>query len=425
MKAHGTLVPWTLERRLLASFVGAFAVVIVLFAAAVRFSFATILGAETAARLETLARAGTAAVFFGPDGGPSGYTVDESSFGGFALRAELEGLEWFDRSGRLRTRRGRAPVPPPPPREGRERFATPQLTLDTYTVALIDPHGRQRGYVRANELYSPATDPARALDLGLAAGAAIALVAGSLGGASLARASVARAEESYERLREFTADASHELRGPLAALASTASVAVREAPELSPVTRRRLDDIAELSQHMRRLVDDLLILARAGRSMERELFVVEFDQIVAQVRDRYGGFAEKHGVKLAFAGSPGLELYGNPDQIERIVANLVENAVRYTPPGGTATVAWSADAARIQIAVADTGTGIASEHLGRIFDRFWRGDPTRGPDGGSGLGLAIALALARRHGGDVTVVSELGRGSAFTLILPRRPPALS
>jgi OmpR-family two-component system manganese-sensing sensor histidine kinase len=420
MKSHGTLVPWGLERRLLASFVGAFAVVIVLFAAAVRFSFATILAAETTARLETLARAGTAAVLFQPEG----YTVSESSFGGLALRAELEGLEWFDRSGRLLSRRGRTPEPPPPPRAGRQRFAKPRIVLDTYTVALVDQHGGARGYVRASELYSPATDPARALDLGLVAGAAIALLAGSLGGVLLARASVNQAQESYERLREFTADASHELRGPLAALASTASVAVREAPELSPVTRRRLDDIAELSQNMRRLVDDLLILARSGRSMERELFVVELDQIAAKVRRQYGELAERNGVNLDFTGPAGLELYGNPDQIERIVANLVENAVRYTNAGGTASVSWNSDPARIQIAVTDTGQGIAPEHIGRIFDRFWRADPARGPDGGSGLGLAIALALARRHGGDVTVTSELGRGSAFTVVLPRRPPSL-
>lgn len=420
MNVRKVLVPRLFERRLLASYVGAFAVVIAIFAAAVWFSFVSILNADTTARLNTLARAGTAAVQFGS----RGFSVTEVTLGGFTVHLETEGLEWFDNAGRLVARSGQTLDPAPPPVEGQQRFQSAAGPLDTDTVALRDQHGVQRGFVRANERYDPTTDPAHALDRGLIAGAALALVAGALGGALLARSSVARAEESYERLREFTADASHELRGPLAALAGTASVALREAPGLAEPTHSRLTDIESLTQHMRRLVDDLLILARADRSMEHELFAVDLDAVVDHVRSRYGGNAAARNLHLAFAGPPGVEIYGNPDQLERIVANLVENAVRYTPPGGNVTVTWNADAVRLQIVVADDGAGIPAGHLARVFDRFWRGDAARAPDGGSGLGLAIARALARRHGGDVVVTSEVGKGSRFTLTVPRRPPSL-
>ncbi len=235
---------------------------------------------------------------------------------------------------------------------------------------------------------------------------------------------MARAEEGYERLREFIADASHELRSPLSALAGTASVALREAPDLVDPTRSRLESISSRTQHMRRLVDDLLVLARAERTMEHELFIVDLDTLFADVRARYRHIADERGIQLEFAGASGIEVYGNPDQIERIVANLVENALRYTACGGRVTIAWTADPVRLQIAIEDNGSGIAPDDIKRVFDRFWRGDAARTPDRGTGLGLAIALALARRHGGDIVAASKLGKGSTFTLTLPRRPPSL-
>jgi signal transduction histidine kinase len=414
------LVPRMLEQRLLMSYVGAFAVVIAIFAAAVWFSFVTTLNEYTIARLSTLARAGSAAMQFGRDG----FVVNEDSFGGFSVHLDSEGLEWFDQGGKLVASRGKTAGSSAPPHKGQAQLASAAGALDTYTITLRDQRGVARGFVRASMLYSGATGPTRALQRGLVAGAVLALLAGALGGALLARSSVARTEESYRRLREFISDASHELRSPLSALAGTASVALREVPDLAQPTRSRLESIGSLTQHMRRLVDDLLILARAERSMEHELFIVDLDALFADVRARHRQIADEREVQLEFVGASGIEIYGNPDQIERIVANLVENALRYTATGGLVTVAWAADAVRLEIAISDNGSGIASGDITRVFDRFWRGDAARAPDRGTGLGLAIALALARRHGGDIVAASELGDGSTFTVTLPRRPPSL-
>jgi signal transduction histidine kinase len=113
-------------------------------------------------------------------------------------------------------------------------------------------------------------------------------------------------------------------------------------------------------------------------------------------------------------------VYGNPTQVERILVNLIENALNYTPRGGHVSVAVEPTRTATLIVVRDTGIGIAPEHVERIFDRFWRVEQARS-QGGSGLGLAIARALARRHGGDVKVESRPGAGSEFVASFPIRP----
>jgi signal transduction histidine kinase len=175
---------------------------------------------------------------------------------------------------------------------------------------------------------------------------------------------------------------------------------------------------------MNRLVDDLLILARAGRSLEREMFTVHVDTIVSDVCGRYQSSASSKSINLSVTSESGAQVIGNPEQVSRIVANLVENAIRYTPPGGSVRVTCASDATSVHVAVEDNGAGIPLEHIDRIFDRFWRGTATRA-DGGSGLGLAIARALAERHGGRILVTSKVAAGSTFTITLPRRPPSLT
>jgi OmpR-family two-component system manganese-sensing sensor histidine kinase len=410
-----------LERRLFASYLGAFAVVIIIFAAAVRFSFESIVQQQATNRLATLARAGEAASDFVP----GGFVVNEHSLGGFDVDPKVEGLEWFDSQKRLVTRRGHGPPQYVPPQLG--RFALNGAggkRLETYTIFLQNIQHQNVGYVRA-ALTSDAFDQGvGALDLGIMFGSVLAILAASVGGSMLARASLARAEAGYERLREFTADASHELRSPLTALSTTAAVALHEAPEMTEQTKNRLISIASTAKEMNRLVDDLLILARAGRSLEREMFTVHVDAIVKQVCERYQDSAAAKSITLEVDPGAAGQVIGNPEQVSRIIANLVENAIRYTPERGTVLVSCTGDPVNVQVSVKDTGMGIAPEHLDRIFDRFWRGSATRGNDGGSGLGLAIARALAERHGGRILVTSHVQTGSTFTITLPRRPAAL-
>jgi signal transduction histidine kinase len=409
-----------LERRLILSYLGAFAVVIGVFVISVRLSFDSILEQQTTARLQTLARAGTAAIEITP----RGFTVDSRSLGAFVVHTATEGLQWFDVDRRLIASRGRMPQRAVPPVVGRAALATESGVLDTYTVEIADARQKVLGYVRAGETIDEVRQGQEALDLGLVFGSIAAIIVATIGGSVLAGEAISQREQSYERMREFTADASHELRSPLAALATTAGLALREAPDLAETTHRRLTTIASLTDQMNRLVDDLLILTRAGRSLEREMFVVPVDAMLQRVSGAQAPLAAKKSLELRVHPCQPTEIFGNPDQLERIVTNMVENAIRYTPPGGAVDVSCTNDHASIRIVVRDTGVGIASEFRERIFDRFWRGDNVRAGDGGTGLGLAIARALARRHGGDIAVASELGVGSVFTLSLPLRPPSL-
>jgi len=412
-----------LERRLFASYLGAFAVVIVIFAVAVRFSFESIVQQQATNRLETLARAGEAAVDWDSN---DKFVVNEHSLGGFDVDPKTEGLEWFDPSKHFVTRRGHGPGGNIPPELGRHTLrAADGKYLVTYTIYLLNIPHNNAGYVRAVLTSDAFEQGVGTLDLGIMFGALLAILAASVGGSMLARASLARSEASYERLREFTADASHELRSPLTALSTTAAVALHEAPEMSERTKSRLVSIATTAKEMNRLVDDLLILARAGRSLEREMFTVHVDALVKQIVERYKDSAQTKSIKLEAESGSGSQVIGNPEQVSRIIANLVENAIRYTPERGSVVVSCTADPLNVQVSVEDNGIGIAPEHLDRIFDRFWRGSAARSNDGGSGLGLAIARALAERHGGRITVTSKVQTGSTFTIVLPRRPPSLA
>jgi OmpR-family two-component system manganese-sensing sensor histidine kinase len=409
-----------LDRPILLAYLGAFTVVIVVFSLVVRFSVLTTLDVQTTSRLVTLARAGTAAIAFTR----TGYVLNEGSFGGFSVREHSEGLQWFDTRKRLVASRGLVPMHPIAPALGRRSFPITGGAIETDTIVLEDGEGTLRGYVRASESDASWRDTQRALDLGLFVGSLIALVAAAAGGALLSRSFVSQTEDHLRHLSEFITDASHELRSPLAALASTASVAVREAPDLPEPTRARLATMNDLTASMRRLVDDLLILARARQSIERELFIVNVRELFENIDQRFRPLAEAKSIDLRIGSSWSERIYGNPAQVERVVANLVENAIRYTEPNGTVEISCSSDASQLRINVRDTGIGIAPEHQRRIFERFWRVDAARSSDGGTGLGLAIAQALARRHGGAIAVTSRLRAGSTFALTLPLRPPFL-
>jgi two-component system, OmpR family, manganese sensing sensor histidine kinase len=212
------------------------------------------------------------------------------------------------------------------------------------------------------------------------------------------------------------------LRGPLAAIASNADAALRDSAANVSSERRRFEAIADAAKQMARLTDDLLLIASADRSLERDLFVVDLRGVIDRVAERYGSRFKEKNIHLSTRVEPETMTYGNPDQIERILANLVENALRYTEPGGSVAVTCQRDRTYISIAVRDDGCGIAPKNLDRVFDRFWRSDQARSREG-TGLGLAIARALARRHGGDVRVSSSLGVGTEFVVTLPVRPQA--
>ncbi len=391
--------------------------VFVVAALAVRFAFVGVLDQQAAKRLQDVARAGLRSVVFTNDT----LAIDETEISNKSLLTREQGLQWFDANGRLVGGEGLTPAVAMSPAEGRRRLAVGRQMFDSFTEPILNPRTHQRvGTVRATELNEQERADVGYLDTGLLIGTLIAVVGGSMGGLAVARKAVRPVERSFQTLREFTADASHELRGPLTAIATTADAALRDIERDPAHDHFRFEAIADAAKQMSRLTNDLLLLAGADRSLERELFVVDLVATLNKLAQVYGLRFSQAGIALNFAPDGAATVYGNPAQIERIVTNLLENALRYTPAGGRVFVESRRDGAAILVVVRDSGIGIAPEHLERIFDRFWRADPVRSP-GGSGLGLAIARALARRHGGDVTVTSRLGIGSTFVAWFPVRP----
>ncbi len=415
-------VPASLERRLFASYFIVFSVLLLAFALAIHVSFASSLKAGMAARLNLLLSAGVRSAHL------NGNRLEIKQYlSQAALLTSGQGLQWFDADRNLVASEGLVPEGQPFSSEAETIFDVGHTqSLRTRTRAIVDPTtGRILGWVRAAQDIAQIRSEAWQLDGILLIGGLCTLAASAVGGRYLQRRSIEPVRASYERLRECSADASHELRGPITAGTSSAEAALRDDLDMRPVDRDRFRTISRSAQRMARLTEDLLLLARADQSIERELFVADLGMLVGTVVGLYQAAFERRDVALSDRVERGVKVYGTPDQVERIFANLLENALRATPPGGTVELASARERTGVSVRVRDTGVGIDREHLERIFDRFWRAQTARSGSTGTGLGLPIARALARRHGGDVTATSRLGQGSEFVVTFPNRPPRVS
>ncbi|MCF7676441.1 MAG: heavy metal sensor histidine kinase [Akkermansiaceae bacterium] len=225
-----------------------------------------------------------------------------------------------------------------------------------------------------------------------------------------------RLDDSFNRLSQFTADAAHEFRSPLNNLMGATSLLLsreRSGDELREVLEAHLEQYERLT----RMVESLLFLARAdGRTDAPELHPLAAGPVARGVVEFFTPMAEDRGVHLTVSGDATLD--ANEDLLRMTLVNLIANALRFTPSGGAVTLAiHPPQQGRILLAVADTGCGIAPEHLPRIFDRFYRVEAARSP-GGAGLGLALVRTIMTLHGGSVTATSEPGSGTTFELAFP-------
>jgi len=231
-----------------------------------------------------------------------------------------------------------------------------------------------------------------------------------------------------ERQQQFVADAAHELRGPLAAMQSSLEVAVSQ-NRTADDYRETLADVLEEARHLSKLSNDLLLLAETGDgTRDRPSGRVDLTAIARQTIAMFGGVAEERSVGLVLeASTTAVQLPGDASQLRQVCGNLLDNAIRFTPNGGMVTMAVvpDNDGTHAVMTVTDTGCGIAPEHLGRVFDRFYKADASRTHSDATrsgGLGLAICRSIVERHGGTIAVASMPSRGTTFTLRLPTVAP---
>ena len=224
-------------------------------------------------------------------------------------------------------------------------------------------------------------------------------------------------EQSYELERRLTTDVAHELRTPLMAIQSTVEAMV---DGVFPANEEHLAVVNSEVQRLSRLVDSLLKLSRLeNRSNAMKAELVDVGELISAIVMTHQAYVEDSGLSLEYHADPDTYVMGDPDMIRQATANLISNAVRYTPEGGHITVSVKRGDAMASIAVQDTGIGLSPDEAKMVFQRFWRADAGRNrASGGLGIGLSVVKEIVDRHEGWVEVDGRKNEGACFTIYIP-------
>jgi heavy metal sensor kinase len=241
--------------------------------------------------------------------------------------------------------------------------------------------------------------------------------------AATLNAMIGRLEKAFQRQKQFTSDASHELRAPLAVIEAESSLALQKERPPSDY-RQSLETISQESKQMSSLIEQLLTLARADAGKEQWNFTdVNLGRVITNLSADVEVLCQEKGLSCQLGHIQDLVVKGDAARLRELFMNLLDNAIRYTPAPGTVSVSLHREGEMAIVAIEDTGVGIAAEDMPFIFERFYRVDKARSrAQGGTGLGLAICRYIAEAHGGKIEVESQVGVGSTFSVWLPLLSP---
>ncbi len=404
-----------LRYRLLLSYLVVLASILGMFAIAVRVVFSHALNQQVTEKLAALGQG--AATSLELEDGHLGF---QSDFPVQSLIDRDQALEWFDSQGKSMRKQGHYRLALPFTDKANEavqtQAGTPRIRGVTLPIMSSDS-GRLVGYVRVSQSLEEFDETLRKLDWGLGGGVIVALLLSGVGGAILTRQAMQPTEQSFERLKQFTADASHEFRSPLMAIETNVEVALTYPDRnRSRGDTEKFEAIASATGQLTRLTEGLLFLARTDQLPNHQREILNLADLLDDLVKLYQPKAEVKNIGLQTSGGKSLYLLGDANQLKRLFTNLIVNALQYTPEGGRVEIEHRTVGKQIVVSVTDTGMGIPPEQLNRVFDRFWRAEQSRSYEsGGSGLGLAIAQAIAQSHGGLIMVSSQVGVGSCFTV----------
>jgi signal transduction histidine kinase len=292
----------------------------------------------------------------------------------------------------------------------------PQRVLTfTYTI-----NGQPQFIIQISHTVTGEENALKELRFLLIAGSLLGIFLSALGSMFLANRALVPIRQAFSRQRQFTADASHELRTPLALIRANAEMLALHSEQLPEGDSELVGEIIYETDHLNRLVGDLLTLARADAgSLELNARPVDFRALVSDVHDDLSRIAEASGITSEVSLDGPVTVQGDEGRLRQLLLILLDNALKYTDPGGRVDIALARDDNRARLVVSDTGIGIPAEDLPHIFERFYRVDRAREHEsGGTGLGLSIAQWIVQAHHGNIKVDSDVGRGTRFQIDIP-------
>jgi len=364
---------------------------------------------------------------------------------------DQQSLEWFDEQGRLLATRGNLAMDAPLKTgvQIREVDSSP-YQVRSYTISVFRDRATSteavlEGYIRASQSTKEIEIAQQQLLWGLITGGTIAVGLATAGGVWLTRKALAPLEQNYQKLQQFTADASHELRSPLAVIKNSVEVIQNHPERIDPKNVNKINAISSATEQMSSLIENLLFLARSDSQQTPQPSSwrpIVLEEVLEDLVELFEGIAEAKEIAIYTEFREEAVVLGDGHQLHRLFANLLRNAIQHTPAGGYVTVSLSNSRNRgrnhfpkyvtsssphiCQVSISDTGVGIPPEKQPLVFERFWQADRSRSHlQQGTGLGLPIACAIAQQHGGKMTLTSEPGQGSCFTVRLPLLPSKLT
>ncbi len=421
-----------LRRRLLLAYLIAMTAIFGISAAALYIFFARSLHQQVDGRLLTLSQAAVPSLDIIKTKGRRGLDKDLPWRNLFSN--QQQSLEWFDADGQLLAKEGTSFPKFPLIKnllaeslsEGSPLFQKQGRTRSvTIAVYADDPNEKTlllAGYIRASQSTQDIETILNQLRLGLGLGGITALILISLSGIYLARAALEPIIQSFGRLKQFAADASHELRNPLTRIGIASEVMLNHSEQFQPSHLRKLEMINTAAKQMQRLVEDLLFLARTDAGAiapEMEESPIPLNELLRTLVLYFDSIAQTKNITLEAHLSAGISVKGDSPQLNRLFSNLLDNALKYTEAGGSVTLSLTRSRGFAVVTVEDTGIGIPSEYLPFVFQRFWRSEQTRTQQQeGLGLGMAIAQTIVEHHQGKISVSSQVGVGTRFQVRLP-------
>ena len=343
--------------------------------------------------------------------------IDTEDFSLQEITTRQQSIQWFNPQGQIITSLGTlSPIRTLHPEQTVIYEKSPRLLAITYPIVSND---ELIGYVRTSQTLAELDSTVNRLDWGFSSGILLAIFLSAIGVLWLNYQAMRPIEESFHRLQQFTADASHELRSPLMAITANAEVALKYSEGMREADRDTFAIILNAAAQLTQLTQDLLAQARADQQPIIEVAEVDLSHLLDQLVRLYRLQADEKGIRLLATVQSPLLLMGNVSMLTRAFTNLLQNALTYTSSGGCVSINAWLSGELIYVAIEDTGLGIAPEHLDKIFERFWRADQVRSyRTGGAGLGLSITQSLIHKHRGRITVRSQVEQGSCFTVQLP-------